>query len=92
MTIFKEIDLNMAVITSIYVISKYSCITEVIHNSDGIWEFYGDDALKEDDFKVISLEEVLQIDDSIYQILFSIHSGYYAKRINKNSEWNIHKI
>ena len=66
----------MAVITSIYVISKYSCITEVIHNSDGIWEFYGDDALKEGDFKVISLEEVLQIDDSICQILFSIHSGF----------------
>lgn len=82
----------MVVITSIYGINKHSWLTGVIHDSDGIWEICGDDTLKSEDFKVISLDEVLRMDDSIYQILFSIHDGYYAKRINRNAEWSIHKV
>ena len=87
----EEIDLNIANITSRYVLKELSVIVRVFHNSDGMWEFYGNDFLKDDDFKIISLDEILKIDKSIYSIL-SLPEGYYAIRANNESRWNISRI
>lgn len=60
-------DLNIAVITSRFVITHNSPIIYVFHNhEDGIWEFYGVEDLKEDDYRVVSLAEILKSDSSIF--------------------------
>lgn len=87
----EEIDLNIAIITSKYILNKLSVIVNVYHNTDGIWEFYGNEFLKDNDFKIISLDEILKIDRSIYSIL-SLPKGYSAIRTNKESKWRISKI
>ena len=43
----EEIDLNIAIITSKYILNKLSVIVHVYHNTDGIWEFYGNEFLKD---------------------------------------------
>ena len=85
------IDPNLAVITSRYVLENNFPILEVIHNTDGIWEFYSNNLFDAIDFRVVSLEEIVKLDSSISCILH-IQEGYFAQRKNQSSEWIIQKI
>lgn len=82
---------NLAVITSRDVLENNSPILEAVHNTDGIWEFYGSHSLDAPDFRVVSLEEIVKLDSSINYILH-IKEGYFAQRENQSSEWLIQKI
>ena len=84
-------DLNIAVITSTYVLEKKSPILEVIHNFDGIWEFYSNDPLDKDDYRVISLDEIIGFDITLYPLI-NMDRGYYAVRDNITYPWIISKI
>lgn len=82
---------NLAVITSRNVLENHSPILEAIHNTDGIWEFYGSEPLNTTDFRVVSLEEIVKLDVSINCILH-IKEGYFAQRKDQESKWLINSI
>ena len=80
-------DLNTAIITTKYVLNKKSPILFVNHYDDGFWEFLGEESdLKDEDFKLISLEEMIVIDSSILEISDLPYEGK-AYRVNVNSPW-----
>ncbi|MDO5614804.1 MAG: hypothetical protein Q4G16_01340 [Cruoricaptor ignavus] len=57
-------------ITTKYVLEDNSPILYVFHHEDdGSWQFSGKDSnLKDEDFRVISLEEIINIDKSVLEI------------------------
>ena len=84
-----EDDLNTAVITTKYVLNGNSPILFVNHYDDGYWQFCGaEDNLQDEDFKIISLEEMIQIDSSILEISDLPYEGR-AYREDMNSTWVI---
>ncbi len=85
-------DKNMAVITSRFVVAQNSPIIYVSHNhEDGIWEFYGVEDLKEDDYRVVSLAEILELDSSVFELQY-MELGKYALRNSKADLWIINKL
>ncbi|MCU0471378.1 MAG: hypothetical protein MUF58_22615 [Arcicella sp.] len=88
MKTFKD-NLNTAVITTQYILNKKSPILFVNHYDDGFWEFLGIESnLKDEDFKIISLDEIIQIDSSILEVSDLPYEGK-AYRENINSPWII---
>lgn len=85
---FKE-DLNTAVFTTKYVIEQNSAILYVYHYEDGSWQFNGvEKHLKDEDYKVVSLGEILTIDKTLDQI-GDIPLGFEAIRKTKTDKWKI---
>jgi hypothetical protein len=89
MEINKE-DLNTAVFTTKYILEKSSPILHVYHNiEDGAWEFIGsEENINEEDYRVVSLDEIIQIDNSVIDIL-DLPLGGEAHRAIKNAPWKI---
>lgn len=85
---FKE-DLNTAVITTKYVLELKSPILYVFHFDDGFWQFSGAEKdLSDSDYKLISLEEITNLDPSILEVSnIPFNSEAYRKDIN--SKWYI---
>ena len=82
-------DLNMAVITTRYVLDNNSPILYVFHyEDDGVWAFIGDEKCQNSDNRVVSVEEIINIDSSILE-LADMPCGYCAKRTDKNISWVI---
>ena len=82
-------DLDTAVITTKYVLDNGSPILFVNHYNDGFWEFLGsEENLSDDDFKVVSLEEILNIDSSIIEVSDLPYEGK-AYRQDINQLWEI---
>lgn len=78
---------NVPVFTTKYAIENEALITNVVHDSEGDWQFF----TKEDDTtnesaRIVSLEEILTLDPSIEAILW-IPEGTKAWRSDKDSEW-----
>ena len=86
-------NLNTAVFTTKYILNNNSPILYVYHyEEDGAWEFLGMETdINDDDYRVLSLEEIINIDSSVLKII-SIKMGYYAKRESREAEWIINKI
>ena len=79
---------NSAVFTSKRVIDGSDWIHYVTHDADdGAWQFhpYGGPT-PEIEAAVVSLESVLQLDDSI-RLLADLPIGWHAWRGSKSSEW-----
>jgi hypothetical protein len=88
MKIFQD-DLSTAVITTKYVLNENSPILFVNHFEDGFWQFCGSENNLEDaDYKIISLEEMIEIDSSILEISDLPYEGM-AYREDVNSVWII---
>jgi len=84
--------LNTAVFTTKYVLEKKSIITHIFHyEEDGAWQFSGIEDCIDDDYRIISLEEIINIDSTILKIA-DLPLGYFAKRDNKESKWIIDKL
>lgn len=64
---------------------------KVPNKDDGMWEFYGVEDLKDDDYRVVSLGKILELDASISD-LQSMLPGKYASRNTKNEPWTIFDI
>lgn len=77
-------DLNTAVITSIYITKQHLPILEV-YNDEG-WEFLGGQMLTEKDVQVISLGQILEIDPTVGGIL-DLPTGWKVVRNSINDEW-----
>lgn len=85
---FKE-NLNTAVFTTKSVIEENSPILFVFHFDDGSWQFAGaEDNLSDDDFKIVSLGEIIEHDKSVVE-LGDMPINSDAKRSNPTSPWRI---
>ena len=85
---FKE-NYNTAVFTTKFVLERKSPILFVFHFTDGSWQFSGtEENLSDDDFKVVSLKEIIEIDNSLLEVAH-IPLGSEAKRLNPQSPWRI---
>ena len=61
--------LNTAVFTTKYVLEKNSLILYVYHyEEDGAWQFSGKEECNDSDYRIISLEEMINIDKSILEL------------------------
>ncbi len=89
MKIFKE-DLRTAVITTKFVLEKGSPILYVFHyKDDGSWQFSGEETdIEDEDFRVISLEEIINIDKSVLEVS-DLPLGGEAFRKSKELTWTI---
>lgn len=85
---FKENN-NIAVFTTRFVLENKSPILFVFHFSDGVWQFSGSEKhLSDDDFKVVSLKEIIEIDNSLLEIAH-MPLGSEATRLNVSTPWRI---
>ncbi|OOF84011.1 hypothetical protein BKG92_01395 [Rodentibacter ratti] len=78
---------NVAVITTKNILNKSSDILQVWHDKDdGMWQFLDGTDINEEDALIISLKEIVELDNSILQ-LYSLPLGWVAFRNNRNAEW-----
>lgn len=81
-------DANEAVLTTSFVLNKTDQITRVYHHlEDGMWEFISDRAVEKSDYKVISMEEILNIDEELS--LSDMEPGFFAYRKEPNGTFEI---
>ena len=84
--------LNTAVFTTKFILDKQTAILNVYHyDEDGAWEFSGKEDCEESDFKIVSLDEIIKIDDSVLEVS-DLPFGYYAYRENHEDDWKIDNI
>ena len=82
---------NVAVITCTHVIDEGQPILFVTHDADdGCWQFLCGKEHSTNDAKVVALEEIYNLDESLKEIS-SLGYGEQARREDKNSAWNISK-
>ena len=82
-----EINYNQYVITTKHVINNNSPIIRVIHEKDGAWQFLGkEENLSESDAFVLSLEEILCLDNTLQDVL-SLPLGKQAYRTSPKDNW-----
>jgi hypothetical protein len=84
--------LNTAVFTTRYILCDKKPILRVFHyEEDGAWEFLGHENHHDEDYRIISLEEIIAIDPTVLE-LSNMRIGYYAERKRKGDEWVIHPL
>ena len=87
-----NIDLNIYVFTTKYVIKDKSPIVRVLHDEDGDWQFLGNEGnLQESDAMVVSLGEIIQFDETLSEII-NLPIGRQAMRNDKGTQWYIYDI
>lgn len=80
-------DKNTMVITTKDIIQKKKDIKLVSHDEDdGMWEFLDGDEVDEKSAAVVSINEIVEIDNSINE-LFDLPLGWIAHRESKDSKW-----
>ncbi len=82
---------NSILITTKFIMKFNKPILHVIHDSDGDWQFLGDQDITESDALVVSFENILKIDESIKEII-ELPIGYQAIRKNKSDIWKITQL
>ncbi len=83
----EELNTNIYVFTTKYVLEKKSPILFVSHEENGDWQFLGPESnLKEDAARIVSLSEILDVDPSLNEIL-NLPFGKEIKRDKIGSEW-----
>lgn len=83
-------DLNMAVITTKFVLEKDTPILHIFHyEDDGSWQFSGNESnLNDEDFRVVSLEEIIALDSSVLEVA-DLPLGGEAQREDIGNSWEI---
>ena len=77
------------VITTEKILTKQNDITYVSHDEeDGMWQFLDNDIVKSEDARIVSLEEIVTIDETVFQIA-SLPLGKVAFRKNIKDVWAI---
>ena len=81
--------LNTAVFTTRYILEEISPILYVYHHEDdGAWQFSSIEECSDSDIRLLSLDEIINIDSSVLE-LAELPLGGYAYRENKDSGWVI---
>lgn len=79
---------NTASITCVHILDENEHILYVSHDDDGYWQFLCDKDHNTEDAKVVALQTIYEIDNSIKEIA-NLGYGQSAYRKDKNSKWNI---
>jgi len=88
MKYFQE-SLDTAVFTTRFVLDRQSPILIAYHYDDGSWQFSGrEDNLTDEDFKVVSLGEIIELDKSLLD-LCDMPINSEATRLSITSPWRI---
>ncbi len=88
----KDINYNIAVFTTKQVLSETNFISYVYHDSDGDWQFFtNDEAIEEDNSNLVSLQEIIDIDNTIIEIL-DMPLGLGAYRKGVGHKWEFFQI
>ena len=78
---------NTMAITTKKIVNRQSVILIVSHDEDdGMWEFLDGEDACEENAVVVSLSEMVQIDESINE-LYDLPLGWIAYRESKTTEW-----
>ena len=86
-----EDSLNTAVFTTKSVVEDKKEITYVVHNlEDGAWQFHSSDLVKIKDAMIVSLSEIIEIDNTLLEIA-DLPLGYAATRESIKNKWTIQK-
>lgn len=85
---FNELPSTM-VITLNVILDRAKPVLYVSHDEeDGMWQFLdGSENLDIDNARIVSLEEILKIDESL-SLLWDLPLGWAAERSNKEASWN----
>lgn len=84
-------DLNKAIITTKRILSKESPVLTVYHDLEDDWQFLDNQELFEEDAVVISFGQILELDETLKNIL-SLEEGYLATRKSlKDNNWIIQR-
>lgn len=84
---FKE-NLNTAVLTSKYVMNENSPIVYIAHHEDGVWEFWGNEKINEEEILVVSLAQIIKIDQTVLEVS-DMEINFNAIREAKDKPWRI---
>jgi hypothetical protein len=77
---------NKPVFTTKFVIEDHSEIIYVAHDKEGDWQFFSREDASEQDARIISMNEILELDGSLKEILW-IPEGTEAWREGAGKEW-----
>lgn len=78
---------NVIVMTTKNIVNNKNQILSVWHDADdGMWQFLDGTDVNEEDAILISLEEIVDIDDSVKEVS-DLPLGWVAWREQKGSEW-----
>lgn len=85
---FQE-SLDTAVFTTRFVLEQQSPVLMVYHYDDNCWQFSGkEDNLADEDFKVVSLGEIIELDKSVLD-LCDMPINSEETRVDLKSTWRI---
>jgi hypothetical protein len=87
-----EINYDIYIFTTKYVMKNGSPIVRVLHDEDGDWQFLGNEGnLQETDAMVVSLEEIIEFDTTLSEII-DLPIGKQALRNNIGEPWYIYNL
>ena len=67
-------------------------ISYIVQDENGDWQFLNlEEDLTEDNARLLSLEEVIELDNSIEKVL-NMDMGYYAIKTESTNSWTIKKL
>ena len=87
-----EVNLDIGIITTKYVMSNQSPVMWIIHDEDGDWQFIGQEEISPSDAMVVSLGRLLEKHQEVETVVRELLSGHQAKREGLNSIWIISPI
>lgn len=80
---------NTAAIICCYILEREAPILYVSHDEeDGMWQFLCGKVHEADEARLVSLNEVFEIDSSI-GVLKDMPCGYYAERDTQGDDWRV---
>lgn len=80
--------LTAYVFTTKDIINNKTPILRVLYDDEGDWQFLNNEMeLMEDDAMLVSLNEILQIDNSLSKLISQLHKGEIAYRKDSDSPW-----
>ncbi|WIV21132.1 hypothetical protein QPK24_10880 [Paenibacillus polygoni] len=78
---------NVATITTKDIIERTKQIKYVSHDDeDGMWQFHSGELVKEEDGRIVSLQEIIIIDPTVMELVH-LPLGWIAIRDNINDKW-----
>lgn len=86
--IFSNMNKSLPVFTTRFVLDSKSEIVYVTHDEDGDWQFFGKEEISEQDARITSLGEILEIDSSLEELM-SMPQSAEAWREEKGGKWTI---
>ena len=81
---------DTACFTCCHVLEQHRPILYVSHDDDGYWQFLCGGNHTEEDARIVSLTEILQIDSSVAD-LAGLPCGAYAETEDEDSDWKAYR-